>query len=548
MNFINFQFALDTEEVMVVNPVSTEAGFDGTVDGRYSTSNVAYSTFPRLRSLELQALESMIITLDPEECDSIANAPRSCGAICLNARNNKESQVYIIGACDEANILNRPVICNGEIRGKADFSATGGQTIVFEATLYDEIAITGISAANPAVVTAADHKLTNGETVLIRSVVGNMGDDVVNGNTYVVAGRTQDTYQLTGCDTSGKTYTSGGIGNVVRTLGGVTILNPEYTTITGNADLKLTVRASIVLVEANPGSYYYDAATNLLYISLPGSDTDYFTNGGGVAAMFAYQTVSGAYQLAEYSVEATYSNTIIIENCKIVGGVQASKGGRIMLRNCQIFGATDRALYVLDGGQIFGENIEIAYTQGDAASIKAVGSIELDGVIFNHIGTGSSDQAITGHEGATFRARNITINDGSGPAIQMVDGSRLFLENFTINNCDYGIVLEDNVSFIGERGLIANCTNDGFKTVAAAGVVWSHGALATLRDVDFSNNGTDINVPTGTEITTLLHNCRYGSISGANNDFTEVDTKGSADLDTVKAVTNKLDTMIEVIP
>jgi len=70
--------------------------------------------------------------------------------------------------------------------------------------------ITGISAANPAVVTSAAHGFINGDTVRIHGVRGNMGDDVVNGNTYTVANKADNTFELAGCDTSGKTYTSYG--------------------------------------------------------------------------------------------------------------------------------------------------------------------------------------------------------------------------------------------------------------------------------------------------------------------------------------------------
>ena len=72
------------------------------------------------------------------------------------------------------------------------------------------LTITDISAANPAVVTSTAHGLSNDDYVYIYDVTGNMGDDILNGNVYVVANKTDNTFELAGCNTTGKTYTSGG--------------------------------------------------------------------------------------------------------------------------------------------------------------------------------------------------------------------------------------------------------------------------------------------------------------------------------------------------
>ena len=66
--------------------------------------------------------------------------------------------------------------------------------------------ITGITQANPGIVTDVDHGLTDGDTVLISGVVG-MTE--VNGNRYVITYLTINTYSIV--DTSGFTpYVSGG--------------------------------------------------------------------------------------------------------------------------------------------------------------------------------------------------------------------------------------------------------------------------------------------------------------------------------------------------
>lgn len=68
--------------------------------------------------------------------------------------------------------------------------------------------ITGITAANPPVVTSAAHGYTNGQLVFIDSV-GGMTQ--VNKRLFVVANQSTNTFELKGVDGTGYTaYTSGG--------------------------------------------------------------------------------------------------------------------------------------------------------------------------------------------------------------------------------------------------------------------------------------------------------------------------------------------------
>jgi hypothetical protein len=81
--------------------------------------------------------------------------------------------------------------------------------------------ITGITQANPGVVTSATHGFANGDTVVITGVVGMTQ---VNGKRFKVASVATNTFQLQDIDgnnvntTSYTAYTSGGIANRVYTL------------------------------------------------------------------------------------------------------------------------------------------------------------------------------------------------------------------------------------------------------------------------------------------------------------------------------------------
>jgi len=93
--------------------------------------------------------------------------------------------------------------------------------------------ITGITKANPAVVTSNGHGFSNGDKVLLESVVG-MTE--VNAKQFTIAGASTNTFQLDGIDsTSYTTYSSAGkcavapaLGEIVSFTGTNTYTNNAY--------------------------------------------------------------------------------------------------------------------------------------------------------------------------------------------------------------------------------------------------------------------------------------------------------------------------------
>jgi len=76
--------------------------------------------------------------------------------------------------------------------------------------------ITGVTQANPAVVTDNSHGLSNGDKIRIASVVGMTA---LNGNVYTVANVTANTFELSGIDSTGfGAYVSGGTWAKVMTV------------------------------------------------------------------------------------------------------------------------------------------------------------------------------------------------------------------------------------------------------------------------------------------------------------------------------------------
>ena len=93
--------------------------------------------------------------------------------------------------------------------------------------------ITGITQANPAVVTSANHGRSNGDTVRIDHVVGMTQ---VNGREFTVANATTNTFELSGEDSSGHGgYTSAG--QVIDTAANTNIGKWYNLSTTGPVDL-----------------------------------------------------------------------------------------------------------------------------------------------------------------------------------------------------------------------------------------------------------------------------------------------------------------------
>lgn len=100
--------------------------------------------------------------------------------------------------------------------------------------------ITGVSNANPAVVTAPGHGFQNGNQVVIQGV---RGMTRANGRTFAIAGVTTDTFQLVGLNTAADAaYLSGGTaGRVVEVPTPYTETHIPHVRFTQSADVLFLV-------------------------------------------------------------------------------------------------------------------------------------------------------------------------------------------------------------------------------------------------------------------------------------------------------------------
>ena len=143
-------------------------------------------------------------------------------------------------------------------------------------------AISAITKANPAVVTAASHGFSNGDQVLILNVEGMTQ---LNGTTKTVANKTDDTFQLSGTDSSGfGTYTSGGTAARVSTTTRIIIHDVDGMTEINNRELfaKYTSNTTAELYE-NSGADSTNSSGFTTYTSGGVTDRGDFANANAMA-------------------------------------------------------------------------------------------------------------------------------------------------------------------------------------------------------------------------------------------------------------------------
>jgi len=121
-------------------------------------------------------------------------------------------------------------------------------------TLDNPITITGATKANPVVITAVAHGLSNGDQVKIDNV---LGMTELNNKSYLVADKTDDTFELTDLDsvdidgTAFTTYISGGeVRKMVTAISGLDHLTGETVYVQVDGGLPITTKSYTVVAGA----------------------------------------------------------------------------------------------------------------------------------------------------------------------------------------------------------------------------------------------------------------------------------------------------------
>jgi hypothetical protein len=127
------------------------------------------------------------------------------------------------------------------------------------------VAITGITNANPPVVTAPNHGFSNGMTVQITGVLGMTQINQAPSQAYTIANCTTNTFTLVGMDTTlYSPYTSGGsVSQVANQVTGLSYLLGNPVTAVG--DGAVILKPTVVTADAMSFQYY----ANLITTGIP---------------------------------------------------------------------------------------------------------------------------------------------------------------------------------------------------------------------------------------------------------------------------------------
>lgn len=164
----------------------------------------------------------------------------------------------------------------------------------------NDTVISGVTNANPAVVTDTAHGYSNGDIVTINNV---QGMTQLNGNTYTVAGVAANTFQLSGIDsTAFGVYTGGGKATQKVVISAISNANPGVITAThhqyNNGDAVFLVGTGSMLLD---GQQYLVAGAAANSFTL----TDLFGNAINTTLLGAY--AGGAVAQRIFEITAPYA-------------------------------------------------------------------------------------------------------------------------------------------------------------------------------------------------------------------------------------------------
>lgn len=378
--------------------------------------------------------------------------------------------------------------------------------------------ITGITQANPGVVTSAGHGFSNGNRVYIASVVGMTQ---VNGNYYTVAGAAANTFQLADLfgnlinTTAYTAYTSGG------TVSRVYTLTSPYTS-TELAQLKFAQDVNVMIFN-HPNYATYSltltSATNWTLAAVTIGSTVSVPTGQAVASSLTAGTWNYAYVITAVdssgqesgpSAFATLSNVV---DLRLHGGNNTVTWSAVTnAASYNVYKAISRSGAAVPAGSMFGFIGNCTATTFIDDDISA--DFAQSSPITKNPFSGSGVQSITITNGGSYAglaapAVTFTGGGGSGAAAQVAVQATAVAINAAGSNyavfdtitTSYGVILQViSVNFGGainavnivNRGLITGgaISANPYGIISTSGV----GAGATF-DLTFQVTAVNVTAP-----------------------------------------------------
>ena len=278
------------------------------------------------------------------------------------------------------------------------------------------IVITGITNADPGVVTAVGHGLSDGDTTVINDV---QGMTELNGNTYKVANKTNDTFELTDPATDEDIDTTN-YGTYETDTDSVLILHGDLTiedasasaqTVTANGDADTTISK----YKFGGGSIEFDGADDYLTVA-DTADLDFGSGDFTIDAWVYFNTVS-------------HPHTVISD---YVGGT-----GWIFIINAN---DGDMRLYSSSVSSVYSETEFLPNTWYHVAVVRDGSGIKFfkDGVQQGITHTASATYNGGGSDAVVGVYADTSYFDGYMDELRVVKGVAEWTEDFDVPTSAYG--------------------------------------------------------------------------------------------------------------
>ena len=211
--------------------------------------------------------------------------------------------------------------------------------------------VSGVTQANPAVVTATAHGFTNGQLVRFANI---SGMTELNGNTYTVANAATNTFELSATDSSGFGIftTPNGEARRIMQVSGATQANPAVITVTAHGmtnGQKVLFAGVVGMTQLNGNQYEIGAvaANTFELVGINSTGFGAYVSGGeitqvtdiGVENLNCVDwagSVEGELKLSKSFIDASGFSTGV---SKAIGPL-----GSINVQNCTIVGTPLRGL------------------------------------------------------------------------------------------------------------------------------------------------------------------------------------------------------------
>ncbi len=344
-------------------------------------------------------------------------------------------------------------------------------------------AITAITQANPGVITSNAHGYSNGDWIVISGVVGMV---LLNGNTFIVAGATANTYTLTDLfgtvinTTSYGTYTSGGITQRVYT-----IVSPYQASEVFGIRYTQNVN-QLILCHPNypPYALTLVTATNWTLASITFGSTVTSPTGLSTAtslsagAVFYAYVVTAVDAFGQESAPSAFATLSSFQDIRSVAGTitvsWSTVAGAI---SYNVYRAQPRYNVAVPAGSDFGfagnltgttfvdSNINIDFSQGPPIPVNPF--------------AGSGVQTITVTAGGTYQNTNpiptVSFTGGGGNGVTAI--ATATGQSISLANGGSGYHVGDTVTFPGNILIRVAAVNNFFTGVITVITILSTGSL-----------------------------------------------------------------------